>query len=109
MTFGHLAQTHVGTFAQAELDRGMAVKTANNRLTMFSTLIKQVKRERSRLRFKLDGLVGEIGAVEAADMQKRLASRRHWLRSPRVVCGVIAEADGEFVMYDRLSETVNQM
>jgi integrase len=39
MTIEELTQTMVDTFAQAELDRGMAVKTVNNRLAVLSTLI----------------------------------------------------------------------
>jgi integrase len=49
-------------------------------------LIKYVKGERSRLRFKLDGMAGELEALPLA---------------------VIPDADGSFVTYDALSAAVN--
>lgn len=177
LTIEELTQPKVDEYARAELDRGMAVKTVNNQLAVLSTLIKYVTGERSRLRFKLDGLVGEIKAVDPADVEKLLdpdvvenatyrvvvllaaeaglrvgeirglqwtdiadgqltvrraldkqtndvvAPKHNKTRkvplSPRLAASlaalprrglwVVAEADGEFVTYDRLSETVNEM
>jgi integrase len=177
LTIEGLTQTHVDTFAKAELDRGMAVKTVNNRLAVLSTMIKYVKGERSRLRFKLDGPIGEIKAVDSADVEKLLdpdvvenatyrvvillaaeaglrvgeirglqwtdiaddqvtvrraldkqtneavAPKHNRVRkvplSPRLLTSlaalprrglwVVTDASGEFVTYDRLSETVNEM
>lgn len=177
LTIEELTQAKVDEYARAELDRGMSVKTVNNQLAVLSTLIKYVKGERSKLRFKLDGLVGEIKAVDPADVEKLLdpdvvenamyrvvvllaaeaglrvgeirglqwtdiadgqltvrraldkqtndvvAPKHNKSRkvplSPRLTASlaalprrglwVVAGADGEFVMYDRLSETVNEM
>ncbi len=177
MTIEALKQTDVDTFARSELDRGMAVKPVNNQLAFLSTMIKYVKGERSKLRFKLDGLVAEIRAVDPADVEKllhpgvvedtryrvvillaseaglrvgeirglqwtdlkdgRLTVRRALDKmtnesvapkhnktrtvplSPRLAASlaevprhglwVIAEKDGAFVTYDRMSEIVNEM
>lgn len=72
MTIENLKQTDVDTYAQRELDRGMAVKTVNNQLAVLSTLIKYVSGVRSKLRFKLDGLTAEIHAVASKDVEKLL-------------------------------------
>ena len=172
-----LTQANIDAFAKSELDRGMAVKTVNNRLAVLSTLIKYVTGERSKLRFKLDGMVGEIHAVDPADVEKllhpdaiedaryravillaseaglrvgeirglqwtditdgQLTVRRALDKqtneavppkhnkarkvplSPRLAAAldavpkrglwVIAEVDGGFVMYDRMSQIVNEM
>jgi integrase len=173
MTIEQLKQTDVDAFSRAELDRGMAVKTVNNRLAVLSTLIKYITGEKSKLRFKLSGLVGEIHAVDPTDVEKLLAAcddlryrvvvllaaeaglrvgeirglqwtdikagqltvrrsldkltneaiapKHNKMRtiplSPRLAESldqlsrtglfVVAEADGAFVTYDRLSETIN--
>ena len=70
MMIDGLKQTDVDTFARSEVDRGMAVKT--HQLAVLSTMIKYVKGERSKLRFKLDGVVAEIRAVDPADVEKLL-------------------------------------
>ena len=70
ITIEALKQTDVDTFATAELKRGMSVKTTNNRLAVLSTLIKYVTKEKSKLRFKLDGMTGELSAVAPADVEK---------------------------------------
>jgi integrase len=74
MTIEELKQTDVDAFAQSELKRGMAIKTVNNRLAVLSTLIKYSTGERSRLRFKLDGMTGEIHAVDPEDVNTLLAT-----------------------------------
>jgi len=68
MTIEELRQVDVDAFAQAELARGMAVKTVNNRLAVLSTLIKYRTGEKSKLRFKLDGMMGELTAVSPSDI-----------------------------------------
>ncbi|HEY0254520.1 MAG TPA: site-specific integrase, partial [Kofleriaceae bacterium] len=60
-------------FASAQLDRGMKVKTVNNRLAVLSTLIKYRMGERSKLRFKLDGMAGELHALPMEDVERLLA------------------------------------
>ena len=72
MTIESLKQTDVDTYAQQELDRGMAVKTVNNQLAVLSTLIKYTTGEKSKLRFKLDGMAGELTAVATEDVEKLL-------------------------------------
>ena len=67
-----LKQTDIDAFARAELKRGMTVKTVNNRLAVLSTLIKYVTGEKSRLRFKLDGMSAEIFAVAMEDVERLL-------------------------------------
>lgn len=74
MTIEQLAQTDIDAFARAELKRGMAVKTVNNRLAVLSTMIKYVTGEKSKLRFKLDGMAAEIAAVSMEDVEKLLAA-----------------------------------
>jgi integrase len=73
-TIEEVKQVDVDAFARAELDRGMAIKTVNNRLAVLSTLIKYVTGERSKLRFKLSGLNAEIRAVDPADVEKLVAA-----------------------------------
>lgn len=70
MTIKSLKQTDIDTHAQNELDRGMAVKTVNNQLAVLSTLIKYTTGEKSKLRFKLDGMAGELTAVATEDVEK---------------------------------------
>lgn len=74
MTIDGLRQEDVDVYAQRELDRGVSVKTVNNQLAVLSTLIKYRAGERSKLRFKLAGMAGEIHAVEAADVEKLLGA-----------------------------------
>ena len=74
MTIEGLKQTDIDTFACSELDRGLAVKTVNNRLAVLSTLIRYVTGERSKLRYKLDGMTGELTAVSAADIELLLGA-----------------------------------
>lgn len=74
MTFEQLKQTDIDAFARAELDRGMAVKTVNNRLAVLSAMTKYVTGEKSKLRFKLSGLNAEIRAVDPADVEKLLTA-----------------------------------
>ncbi len=50
----------------------MAIKTVNNQLAVFSTLIKYVTGQKSRLRFKLEGMAGELHAVASDDVEKLL-------------------------------------
>ena len=73
-TIESLKQTDVDTYAQSELDRGMAIKTVNNQLAVLSTLIKYTTGEKSKLRFKLDGMAGELTAVATEDVEKLLAA-----------------------------------
>jgi integrase len=74
MTIEGLRQSDVDAFTRAELARGMAIKTVNNRLAVLSTLIKYVTGERSRLRFKLAGMAAEIQAVDPEDVDRLLAA-----------------------------------
>jgi integrase len=74
MTIEELKQTDVDRFARAELDRGKAVKTVNNRLAVLSTMIKYITGEKSKLCFKLSGLTAEIRAVDPADVEKLLGA-----------------------------------
>ncbi len=73
-TIESLKQTDVDTYAQSELDRGMAIKTVNNQLAVLSTLIKYTTGEKSKLRFKLDGMAGELTAVATEDVEKLLVA-----------------------------------
>lgn len=73
MTIEQLKQTDIDAFARAELKRGVAVKTINNRLAVLSSMIKYVTGERSKLRFKLEGKGAEVHAVDPADIEKLLA------------------------------------
>lgn len=75
-TIPELRQVHVDEYATDELERVSAmtgrtisVKTVNNQLAVLSTLIKYVTGQRSPLRFKLDGMAGEIRAVPAEDVE----------------------------------------
>ena len=72
MTIEELTQKDVDTFAQRELARGCAVKTVNNRLAVLSTLIKYVTGEKSKLRFKLAGMAGELHAVDPDEVERLL-------------------------------------
>lgn len=67
-----LHQTDLDAFSRAEIARGVAIKTINNRLSVLSSLIKYVTGERSRLRFKLSGKGAEIHAVDPADVERLL-------------------------------------
>jgi integrase len=75
--FGHktiedLKQTDLDSFALSELARGVVVKTVNEYLTVLSTLIKYVTGSKSKLSFHLDGMDGELHAVDPADVEKLL-------------------------------------
>lgn len=67
-----LRQTDIDAFSRAEITRGVAIKTINNRLSVLSSLIKYVTGERPRLRFKLSGKGAEIHAVDPADVERLL-------------------------------------
>ena len=73
LTIEGLKQADVDRFAAGEL-KGRSIKTVNNRLAVLSTLIKYVTGEKSKLRFKLDGMAGELSAVAVADVEKLLAA-----------------------------------
>ena len=60
-------------FAAQEL-KTCAVKSVNNRLAVLSTLIKYVTGEKSKLRFKLDGMAGDLTAVAVDHVEKLLAA-----------------------------------
>jgi integrase len=72
MTIGELDQPTVDGFVAAEL-RGRCAKTVNNRLAVLSSLIRYVTGERSKLRFKIGGMAGELASVPMADVEKILA------------------------------------
>ena len=68
-----LKQLDIDAFAKSELDRGLTIKTVNEYLAVLSTLIRYVQGEKPKhLRFKLDGMMGEITAVASADVEKLL-------------------------------------
>ena len=73
LTIEALKQTDVDRFAAGEL-QGRTVKTVNNRLAVLSTLIKYVTGERSKLRFKLAGMTGELSSVAPCDVDKLVAA-----------------------------------
>lgn len=71
-----LTQAAVDDYSNSELARisqvtgkPITAKTVNNQLAVLSTLIKYVTGERSTLRFKLDGMDGELQAVVAEDVE----------------------------------------
>lgn len=70
-------QEHVDAFSAAELKRGCAVKTVNNRLGVLSSLLGYAADNliipRPSLRFTLSGMRGEMVAVSAEDLEKLLA------------------------------------
>lgn len=68
-----MKQSDIDRFAMLELKR-CAVKTVNtrNRLAVLSSLIHYVTGEKPRLRFKLDGIAGELTAVSMADVDRRV-------------------------------------
>ncbi len=92
MTIDEIEQIDVDEFSRRELDRGMAVKTVNNRLAVLSTLIKYVTAQKSKLRFKLDGLIAEIHAVDPEDVEKLLDANAVADERYRVVILLAAEA-----------------
>ncbi len=77
LTIEQLTQRHVDGYASTELARGVGVKTVNNQLAVLSTMIKYVTGERSKLRFKLDGMAGEIRAVDPYDVDGLLAAAEY--------------------------------
>jgi excisionase family DNA binding protein len=90
LTISVLTQQHLDKYAQDELGRigargePITIKTVNNQLAVLSTMIKYVTGERSKLRFKLDGMEGEIHAVDPYDVN-----------------GLLAIADNDFDLRDR--------
>lgn len=79
LVISQLTQMRLDAYAQGELERigprgePITIKTVNNQLAVLSTMIKYVTGERSKLRFKLDGMVGEIHAVDPHDVNALLA------------------------------------
>ncbi len=80
LTISALTQQHLDRYAQDELERigprgePIKPKTVNNQLTVLSTMIKYVTGAGSKLRFKLDGMDGEIHAVDPYDVDGLLAA-----------------------------------
>jgi integrase len=72
MTIGDLDQPTIDGFVAAEL-RGRCAKTVNNWLAVLSSLIRYATGERSKLRFKIGGMAGELALVPTADVEKILA------------------------------------
>ncbi len=73
LTPEQLKQEHIDSFAAAELRRGAARKSINNRLACLSSLIKYVTGEKSKLRFNVGGMAAEIHAVALEDIESLLA------------------------------------
>jgi integrase len=80
LQISELTQQKLDKYASDELSRigargePITVKTVNNQLAVLSTMIKYVTGEKSKLRFKLDGMVGEIHAVDPYDVDGLLAA-----------------------------------
>ena len=74
LTIEGLKQTDIDTWTTLELKRGMAIKTVNNRLAILSTLIRYSTGEKSKLRFTLAGMIGELSAVATCDIEKLLGA-----------------------------------
>lgn len=80
LAISQLTQQHLDEYANDELARigprgePISIKTVNNQLAVLSTMIKYVTGERSRLRFKLDGMAAEIRAVVPYDVAGLLAA-----------------------------------
>jgi integrase len=80
LKISELTQQKLDKYASEELSRigargePITVKTVNNQLAVLSTMIKYVTGEKSKLRFKLDGMVGEIHAVDPYDVDGLLAA-----------------------------------
>jgi integrase len=72
MVISDLDQPTVDGFVAAELV-GRSVKSVNNRLAVLSSLIRYVTGERSKLRFKIEGMAGELNAVPWGDVERLLA------------------------------------
>jgi len=72
MTIEALKQTDIDRYVAAELKRGVARKTINNRLAYLSSLIKYATGEKSKLRFKISGKAAKVHAVDTADVERLL-------------------------------------
>lgn len=76
MTISELDQPTIDGFSATEI-KGRSTKSVNNRLAMLSTMIKYVTGERSKLRFQIDGMVGEISAVPSEHVELILGIAEH--------------------------------
>jgi len=74
LTIEALRQEDIDGFSTAELARGCKVKSVNNCLTVLSTLIRYRMGERSKLRYSLKGMAGELAAVESDDVERLITS-----------------------------------
>lgn len=74
LTPEQLTQTDIDAFIAAELERGAARKSINNRLACLSTLLKYAVGERSKLRFHVSGPDAEVHAVDPDDVERLLAA-----------------------------------
>jgi integrase len=72
VTIEQLAQPIVDAFVAAELERGAARKSINNRLACLSSLIKYATGERSKLRLHIGAKPAEVRAVDPADVERLL-------------------------------------
>lgn len=68
------AQRLIDAFAKSELKRGMAIKTINNTLACFSTLLTYALGEKPKLKFHVDGKRPKIHAVDPADVERLLGA-----------------------------------
>jgi integrase len=79
LRISELTQEQLDRYASSELERigargePIKIKTVNNQLAVLSTMIRYATGERSKLRFKLDGMGGEIHAVDPDDVNALLA------------------------------------
>jgi integrase len=80
MTISELDQSKVDGFVVVEL-RGRSAKTVNNRLAILSTLIKYVTGNKSKLRFKIAGMAGELASVPWPDVERILVVADLWGRA----------------------------
>jgi len=71
MRLDEIRQSDVDAFARIELRR-CARKTVNNRLAVLSTLIKYVTGNKSKLRFKIAGMAGDLASVPWPDVESRV-------------------------------------
>ena len=69
-----LKQNDVDSFVAAELERGAARKSINNRLACLSTLLRYATGDRSKLRLHIGGMAAEIHAVDPAEVERLLAT-----------------------------------
>jgi integrase len=80
MTISELDQSKVDGFVVVEL-RGRSAKTVNNRLAVLSTLIKYVTGNKSKLRFKIAGMAGDLASVPWPDVERILVVADLWGRA----------------------------